>query len=186
MFGHAYAGLGLTTCLDDVIPLDRAPNPMRHARPTCREGRQRLGDLGRLCRFDEVVVFFFEVRIESHGDESGHVDGCRTLARPPRMKARGRIGGRRREACETCSLSGVRRFDEQGEGVDGRHARNAGQDREVSDEACIRSGNFEDCRIDRRDLTFDLIETLGILAFQQCEILANGTPATPSACSNAR
>jgi hypothetical protein len=71
------------------------------------------------------------------------------------MKAR--LSRHRRKACETC---GVRRFegaelgnfDEQGEGGDGRQARNAGQNWEPLGEIRISLNLLEDRRLDRRDL----------------------------------
>jgi hypothetical protein len=45
MGGRAGAGRGLATGLEDIVPLDRAPYTMRHARPACGQVRQRRGDL---------------------------------------------------------------------------------------------------------------------------------------------
>jgi hypothetical protein len=57
--------------------------------------------------------------------------------------------------------------DEQGEGGDGRQARNAGQDRESLGEVRISLNLLEDRRLDRRDLAFNLFEALRILALQR-------------------
>ena len=81
-----------------------------------------------------------------------------------------RLSRHRRKACETCRLPRFEgaefgHFDEQGESGYGRDARNAGQNCEPLGEVGIGLNLLEDRRLDRRDLAFDLFETLRIVAF---------------------
>jgi hypothetical protein len=77
-----------------------------------------------------------------------------------------------RKTCKARGLSGFEssklgHFDQQSEGGDPRDAGDARQDREAVGEFRIGFDEGENGRVDGGDLTFDLVEALRILPFQQ-------------------
>ena len=134
------------------------------------------GELGSLSCVGELVVLGLHVRIEAGRDEGWHVDGLADSGSASSDEAvsgpAAGLPGDWREAGETCRLAYIEgaelgHFDEQGEGGDGRHARNAGQDGEPLGEIGASSDLLEDCRLDRRHLAIELFEALRILTLQQ-------------------
>ena len=116
------------------------------------------------------------MRIESgrdqRGDAGGLADAGSVAADEGATGPATWLSRHRGKACETCGLhrfeaAELGNFDEQGEGGDGRQARNAGQDRESLGEVRISLNLLEDRRLDRRDLAFNLFEALRILALQR-------------------
>jgi len=110
------------------------------------------------------------VGIEASGDGGRHVVGLADVRAPAANE--GATSRDRRRPCEVCGLAGfegaeLRHCDQQSKGGDLRDARDAGQDYEATGKDGVSLDDEEDRGFDRLDLSFDLIETLCVPAFQE-------------------